>query len=165
MAFQHSSLICCIPLAKDHSLVKDHSKIRSLAICINIKASNQVNRKQLNFLKTILEYLELYIVAYWKWFSLKSYLTNHVPRAGCFFTPLVYKNIGVCWNVRRMFDFVIKVLCFLLKLTQFNILSFKWFDWSMNADEKLFDEKMLDLKCIEKILLGFDLQNITRNQH
>ena len=35
----------------------------------------------------------------------------------------------------------------------------------MNADEKLFYEKMLDLKCIEKILLGFDLQNITRNQH
>ena len=54
------------------SLVKDQSsfdEIHSLAICINTKATfkaefNRVNRKQLNILKTFLQYLEFYIVAY-----------------------------------------------------------------------------------------------------
>ena len=35
-------------------------EIRSLAICINIQAFNWVNRKELNILKTYLEYLEFY---------------------------------------------------------------------------------------------------------
>ena len=34
------------------------------AICTNIKAFNQINRKLLNILKIFLEYLELYIAAY-----------------------------------------------------------------------------------------------------
>ena len=34
------------------------TEIRNLAICINIKAFNQANKKQLNILKTFLEYLE-----------------------------------------------------------------------------------------------------------
>ena len=36
----------------------------------------RVNRKQLNILKIFLEYLEFYIITYWRWFSPKSCLTN-----------------------------------------------------------------------------------------
>ena len=45
--------------------VKDQSsfyEFQNLAICINIKAFNLVNGKQLNVLKTFLEYLEFYII-------------------------------------------------------------------------------------------------------
>ena len=59
--FQHSLLTYCISLVKDQS---SFYEIRSVAISIKIKAFNQVNRKQLNILKTFLEYLEFYIVAY-----------------------------------------------------------------------------------------------------
>ena len=55
-----------------YTIVKDQKtfyEIHSLTICINIKAFNRVNRKQLNILKTFLEYLEFYIVAYWRWFK------------------------------------------------------------------------------------------------
>ena len=51
----------CIPLFKDQNIIYE---ICSLAICINIKTFNRVNRKQLNNLITFLEYLEFYIVAY-----------------------------------------------------------------------------------------------------
>ena len=66
------------------TVVKDQSsfyEIRSLAICINIKAFNRVNRKQFNILKTLLEYLENYVFVYWRWFAPKSCLTNYVLRA------------------------------------------------------------------------------------
>ena len=53
--FQHSLLTYCIPLVKDQS---SFYEIRSLAISIKIKAFNRVNRKQLNIVKTFLEYLE-----------------------------------------------------------------------------------------------------------
>ena len=49
------------------ALVKDQSsfdEIRRLAIYTNIKAFNQVNRKQLNIVKTFFGYFEFYIVAY-----------------------------------------------------------------------------------------------------
>ena len=55
MIFQHSSLTYCIPLVKYHS---SFYEIRNLAIRINIEAFDQINRKQLNILKTFLEYLE-----------------------------------------------------------------------------------------------------------
>ena len=38
----------CIPLVKDQS---SFYEIRSLAICLNIKAFNRANRKQFNILK------------------------------------------------------------------------------------------------------------------
>ena len=50
-----------LPLVKGQ---RSFYEILSLAIYINIKAFNRVNRKQLNVLKTFLEYLESYIVAY-----------------------------------------------------------------------------------------------------
>ena len=59
--FQHSSLTYRIPLVKNQSSFND---ICSLAICINIKAFNRVNKKHLNIRKTFLDYLEFYIVAY-----------------------------------------------------------------------------------------------------
>ena len=68
VAFQHSSLTYRIRLAKDES---SFYETRSLDISINNKAFNRVDRKQLNALKIFLEYLEFYMVAYWKWFSLK----------------------------------------------------------------------------------------------
>ena len=58
--FQHSSLTYCILLVKDQS---SFCEICSLAICMNIKVFNWVYRKQLNILKTCLEYGEFYIVA------------------------------------------------------------------------------------------------------
>ena len=76
--FQHLSLTYCIPLVKDQ---RSFYEIRSLANCINIKAINWFNRKQLNLLKTFLEYLGFYIVAYRRRFSPKSCLTNYVLRA------------------------------------------------------------------------------------
>ena len=39
------------------------------AVRINIKAFDQFNRKELNILKTVLEYLEFYILVYWRSFS------------------------------------------------------------------------------------------------
>ena len=39
-------------------------EIYGLAICLNIKAFNRVNRKKMSIRKTFLECLELYIVAY-----------------------------------------------------------------------------------------------------
>ena len=39
-------------------------KLQIIAICKNIKAFNWVNRKRFNILKTLLEYLENYIVIY-----------------------------------------------------------------------------------------------------
>ena len=48
-------------------------EIYTLAICINNEAFNRVNKKQVNILKTFLEYLEFYIVTYWRWFSPKSF--------------------------------------------------------------------------------------------
>ena len=45
----------CKPLVKDQS---SFYEIRSLAICINIKVFNRVNKKPLNILETFLEYLE-----------------------------------------------------------------------------------------------------------
>ena len=68
-----------MPLVKDQS---SFYEIRSLGICMNIKALNQVKRKRLIILKIFLEYLEFHIVAYWKWCSPKSCFTNYVPRAG-----------------------------------------------------------------------------------
>ena len=59
-------------------LVKDQSgfyEIRSL-ICINIEPCNRVTRKQMNILETFLEYLEFYIVAYWR------YLLNKLSSEG-----------------------------------------------------------------------------------
>ena len=56
-----SAFIIDIPLVKDQ---RSFYETRTLASCINIKVLNQVNRKQLNFLKTFLEYMELYIAAY-----------------------------------------------------------------------------------------------------
>ena len=50
----------CILLVKDRN---SFYEICSLAICINIKVFNWVNRKQLNILKTCSEYWEFYIVA------------------------------------------------------------------------------------------------------
>ena len=50
-----------MPLVKDQS---SFYEIRSLAVYIKIKAFNRVNRKQLDILKTILGYLEFYVVAY-----------------------------------------------------------------------------------------------------
>ena len=50
----------CTPLVKDQS---SFYEIRILAIRINIKAFNLVNRKRLNILKIFLEYLKFYIVA------------------------------------------------------------------------------------------------------
>lgn len=47
--FSNSSLPCCIPLVKGQS---NFYEIRSLAIGINTKAFNLINRKQLNILKT-----------------------------------------------------------------------------------------------------------------
>ena len=57
--------------------------MKLLAICINIKAFNRVNTKQLNILKTFLEYLEFYTDAYWRLLSPKSYLANYVRKASC----------------------------------------------------------------------------------
>ena len=51
-------------------------EICNVAIWINIKAFNRVNRKQLNILKTLSEFQEFYFVAYWRWFSHESCLTN-----------------------------------------------------------------------------------------
>ena len=48
------------------------------AFCMNIKVFNWINRKQFNILKTFLEHLEFYIVAYWRWFSPRSCLKNYV---------------------------------------------------------------------------------------
>ena len=45
------------------------ARIGSLAICINIKTFNRVNRKQMNILKTFLEYLKFQMAAYWRWFG------------------------------------------------------------------------------------------------
>ena len=59
LRFQHSLLTYFIPLVKDQS---SFYEIRSLAICINIKVFNWVNRKQLNILKTFSKYLEFYMV-------------------------------------------------------------------------------------------------------
>ena len=50
-----------MPLVKDQS---SFYEIRSLGICMNIKALNQVKRKRLIILKIFLEYLEFHIVAY-----------------------------------------------------------------------------------------------------
>ena len=77
----HLSLIYCIPLVKNQITSYE---IWSLAICINIKAFSWVNRKQLNILKTFLEYLGFYIFAYRGWFRPKSWFPNYVPRASCF---------------------------------------------------------------------------------
>ena len=41
------------------------AKIRSLAICKELRYLNRVNKKQLNILKKFLEYLEFYI-AHWR---------------------------------------------------------------------------------------------------
>ena len=49
--FQYSPLVYYIPLVKDYSCFYE---IRSLAICINIKVFNRVNRKQQNILKIFL---------------------------------------------------------------------------------------------------------------
>ena len=78
--FKHSWLSYCILLVKDQS---SFYEIRSLAIRINIKAFNRVNRKQLNILETFLEYPEFYVVTYWRWFSPNSFITNYAPRASC----------------------------------------------------------------------------------
>ena len=59
MIFQQSSLSYDIPLVKDQSSVYE---ICSLAICINIKAFNRVNRKQLNIVKT---FFEISGILYW----------------------------------------------------------------------------------------------------
>ena len=54
------------------------ARIGSLAICINIKTFNRVNRKQMNILKTFLEYLKFQMAAYWRWFGPKGCLTYYV---------------------------------------------------------------------------------------
>ena len=59
--FSASAIDIRLRLVKDQSSVYESG---SLAICINIKTFNRVNRKQLNILNKFLEYLELYIVAY-----------------------------------------------------------------------------------------------------
>ena len=53
---------------------------------VAFKVVKKVNRKQLNILKTFLEYLEFYIVIYWRWFSPKICLTNYILRASCLWT-------------------------------------------------------------------------------
>ena len=53
----------CLLLLKDQS---SFYEIRSLAIYINIKVFNRVNRKQFNILKSLSEYLENYVVTYWR---------------------------------------------------------------------------------------------------
>ena len=50
-------------------------EICNVAIWINIKAFNRVNRKELNILKTLSEFQEFYFVAYCRWFSHESCLT------------------------------------------------------------------------------------------
>ena len=79
VTFQRSSLTYCIPLVKDQSSFYEVC----IVVCMNIKAFNSVNRKQLSILKTFLEYLKNYIVANWRWFSTKSCLTNCVPSSSC----------------------------------------------------------------------------------
>ena len=56
--FQHVSMSYFIPVVGYQSSFYETLRI---GICMNIKAFNQINRKQLNILKT---YLEFYIVAY-----------------------------------------------------------------------------------------------------
>ena len=84
MIFQRLSLAYCIPLFKDQS---SFHEIRSLAICIN-----WVNRKQLNILQIFVEYLKNCIVAYWRWFSPKSFLTNYIRRSTCSQTGCLLKT-------------------------------------------------------------------------
>ena len=72
--------IDCIPLGKYQS---SFYEICILAICIKIKSFNRVKRKYLNILNIFLEYLQFYIVAYCRWFSPKSCLTNYISRASC----------------------------------------------------------------------------------
>ena len=84
---QHSSLTYCILIVKDQS---SFYEICSLVICINIKALNRVDRKQFNIVKTLLKYLENYIVASWRWFDPKSFLRNFILRASS--SLVAYKN-------------------------------------------------------------------------
>ena len=102
MILQHSLLTYCIPLVKDQS---SFYEMRSLSISIKIKAFNRVNRKQPNILKTFLEYLEFYIVAYWRWFSPKSYLTNNVLRASCLYPAAAYQKVQLI----KKFIFSLKI--------------------------------------------------------
>ena len=90
LSFQHSSLTYYIPLVKDQS---SFYEIRSRTICINIKAFTGISRKQRIILKAFLEYLEFYIVAFWRWFSPKSCLTNSVTRASCLQTGCLLKSV------------------------------------------------------------------------
>ena len=68
-------------------LVKDRSsfyEIRCVATCMAYnRVLVRVNRKKLDILKTFLDNLEFYIIAYWRWFSPKICSTNYVPRASC----------------------------------------------------------------------------------
>ena len=59
--FQHLSLTYCKPVVKDQ---RSFYEIRCLAICVNIKTFNWVNREQLNILKALLEYPECYADVY-----------------------------------------------------------------------------------------------------
>ena len=61
MIFQHLSLTYCKPVVKDQ---RSFYEIRCLAICVNIKTFNRVNREQLNILKALLEYPEFYADVY-----------------------------------------------------------------------------------------------------
>ena len=56
-------LTYCILLAEDQN---SFYETRSLAVRTTNMAFNQFNGKQLHILKTFLDYLELYIVVYWR---------------------------------------------------------------------------------------------------
>ena len=58
--------------------VYHYSKIK--AVFIKLVEFNWVNRKQLNIPKTFLEYLEFYIVDYWRRFSPKKLLNKFRPK-------------------------------------------------------------------------------------
>ena len=93
--------------------------IYSLAICINIKAFNQINRKQLNILKTFLEYLEFYIHAYWRRFSLKSGLTNYIPRARRFNLVLFSYRQSYFWTPETCLITYVSIIIYLKFVTIF----------------------------------------------
>ena len=87
----------------DRSKIKDQSSFYE----INIKAFNRVNRKQLKFRKTLLECLEFYIVAYWKWFGSRSCLGN------CILEAVAYKLVAyikkcICLRIHWRFSTILK---------------------------------------------------------
>ena len=64
--------MCSSDINKRYTDSQNSSSLYEICIlvtCVNIKAFYQINRKQLNFLKSFLKYLEFYIVVNWRWFN------------------------------------------------------------------------------------------------